>query len=114
MGLYYDFYKGFCVCPGDEVYLAMRDLEGDEVSTWPVTVYNVNEEVIGVAANKEQYISIWNSDPANNLVGTLTDLIGPFSFKLINIIGTIPPYVIGVPSGTFEGIYESQYAIEYE
>jgi hypothetical protein len=92
----YDYMKLICVCPGRIEYLAMRTLAGAEVYFFPVTVYNVNEEPIGVANDKQEYINIWNSDYANNKIGILAGLIGPFSFQLHLKPGQVsPPWVIG-------------------
>jgi hypothetical protein len=92
----YEFYKDYCVCPGQQIYIGMRDLDGVEVGAFPVYVYNVNEEILSIAYTKQQYIDIWNSDPDNRAVGTLSGLIGPFSFTLTLKPGqTAPAYVIG-------------------
>lgn len=92
----YNYFSNYCVCPGRDVYLGMRDLYGNEASSFPVFVYNVNEELIGEALNKQQYIDIWNTDPDNRLVGTLSGLIGPFSFTLTLKPGqSAPAFVIG-------------------
>jgi hypothetical protein len=108
----YNHYKNHCVCPTTEVYLPLKDLEGDDVPGYPVDVYNVNEEMIGVANNKNQYITVWNSDPDNQLIGTLENLIGPMSFKLkLNRGQTAPPYVIGVYTGVVEE--QNVYSIVY-
>ena len=110
MGAMYDYMKDYCVCSGTEVYLGMRDLGGQEVGSFPVTVYNVNEVSLSVANNKEQYISIWNSDADNRLIGLLTGLIGPFSFNLRLKPGqSAPPYVIGDSGAVGAVVYNQAY-----
>lgn len=60
----------------------MRTLDGGAVYNYPVIVYNVNGQALGLADNKERYISIWNSSNANRTRGVLSGLPGPFSFSL--------------------------------
>lgn len=85
----------------------MRDLSGHEVLSFPVWVYDVHLNPIAIAYTKEQFITIWNSDLDNRAVGTLSGLIGPFSFTLTLKPGaTAPPWVIGdinnvVPGATY-------------
>lgn len=116
----YDFMDELCVCGygvPNIIYLGMRDLDDNEVSTWPVTAYNINEEEIGDAGTRDQYIAQWNSDPANQAIGILGPGFGAFGFTLVLIPGqTAPPWVIGEP-GEVEvdlGIYGMQYGDEYE
>lgn len=112
---YYDYLLDYCVCSGSMIYLGMRDLDGNETTNYPVTVYNINEEEIGYAVNKAQYISVWNSDPDNQAVGVLSAGAGPFAFALkLNANQVPPPWVIGVADEVETGIYEQQYALEYE
>ena len=95
MGVY-EYMQNYCVCPGVEVYLALRTRDGQEVNAFPVMVYNVNQQALSQADDKEEYISIWNANAANAAIGILTGLLGPFSFKLILKPGqTAPAYVIG-------------------
>jgi hypothetical protein len=113
----YEYYRNYCVCPGEEFVLGMRDLDDNEVSFWPVIVYNVNQIPIGVAATKNQYINVWNGDADNNIIGVLQNSnAGPFSFTLvINPGQPVPPWVLGETyDRDFEGIYDEFYASEYE
>lgn len=115
----YDFMDEICVCGPGIVLLCMRDLEGNETTSYPVNVYNVNEEYIGLATTKSQYRIIWNSDPANQAVGTLDNGVGPFCFSLsLNAGQPSPGWVIGDPinGGVVidEGIYEPAYGTAYE
>lgn len=94
--MHYKYYADICSCPGKEVFLQMRNLEGEPVYNFPVIVYNVNGLALGVADNKERYITIWNSSNANRIKGVLSGLPGPFSFQLRLRKGQTPPaYVIG-------------------
>jgi hypothetical protein len=112
-----DYYSQYCVCGPEEIILGMRDLEGNETTSYPVDVYNVNEELIGIATTKAEYITVWNSDPANQAVGVLGNGVGPFSFTLVLNDGQdAPDWVIGVShtAGRPVGIYELQYEDQYE
>lgn len=114
MPLVYDFYKLYCVCPGTYEYLAMKTLAGIDVTSFPVTVYNVEEDALTEAADKEEYITIWNANPVNQAIGVLSGMVGPFSFTLkLNAGQTLPPYVIGEP-GTIEGIFGPEFGPEFE
>lgn len=93
--------REYCVCAGEQIYLQMRNLAGQEVVSFPVTVYDVNETPLGVATNKEEYITIWNASPVNSAIGRLSGLIGPFSFNLFLRPGaTEPNWVIGESEGS--------------
>lgn len=112
-----DYYPQYCVCIPDPVSLIMADLEGNETTSYPVDVYNVNLELIGIANDKAEYITIWNSDEDNQVVGTLSAGLGAFTFRLaLNIGQEAPDYVFGVPlQGRDQlGIYAAEYASEYE
>lgn len=112
-----EYYQLYCVCDEEPISLGMANLQGVQTTSYPVDVFNVNEELIGTADTKEEYISIWNSDADNQEVGTLAPGLGPFTFLLLLNPGeTAPEYVIGVPlAGRPQlGIYEEAYADEYE
>lgn len=112
---YYDYFKQICVCQGAEILLGMRDLEENEVANFPVEVYNVLEELLGGAVDKQQYIDLWNSDEANQGIGVLMNGPGPFLFRLkVNTGQIAPPWVIGVPNEIELGIYGIEYGTEYE
>lgn len=115
----YDYMADICVCDPGIVTVCMRDLLSNETTSYPVNVYNVNEEFIGLATTKSQYRIIWNSDAANQLVGILVNGPGPFCFSLeLNAGQASPGYVIGDPTGggseVDEGIYAKQYEDQYE
>lgn len=111
----YDYMDDICVCGPGTVGVCMRDLEGDETTSYPVNVYNVNEEFIDLATTKSQYRKIWNSDPVNQAVGTLDNGSGPFCFSLLLNAGqTNPGFVIGDPVGGGPGIEVGIYGKQYE
>jgi hypothetical protein len=98
----YDYYKDFCICPLRQIAITMHTTPGDvETSSYPVTVYNVNLVSLGVANTKAAYISLWNSDSANQAKGMLTGGYGPFTFTLIAASGVTPPaFVYGNYTGS--------------
>jgi len=92
----YEYYNDYCVCDGEEITLGMKSFDLEDVYSYPVVVYNVNEVAIGVANDKDQYMSIWNADLSNSEVGELLALSGPFSFTLRLKSGSMAPlFVIG-------------------
>lgn len=101
---YYDYYTNYCICQSGPFPIGMFDLEGNETYQWPVTVYNVNEEALSEATDKQDYINIWNSDPDNAAIGTLSGGPGPFLFMITLKSGqSTPGFVLGV-GGPGEGI----------
>jgi len=112
-----DYYSQYCVCDEEPVSLCMANLAGVPTTSYPVDVFNVDLQIIGTADDQDEYLSIWNGDPANQAVGQLVASIGPNCFKLFPNAGqTAPDYVIGVPlAGRPQlGIYEIAYEDEYE
>jgi hypothetical protein len=66
----------------------------DEPSSYPVRVYNVYEQLIGTANNKQQILDLWNSDGADQAIGRLSGYYGPFTFLLEYECGKeIPDYI---------------------
>jgi len=113
----YGYYAQYCKCEDEPVVIGMANLQGVETTSYPVDVYNVNEELIGIANDRDEYISIWNADEDNQAVGILSTGISNFSFRLkLNAGQEAPDYVFGVPLSGKEqlGIYEIAYADEYE
>lgn len=112
----YDYYSEYCICDGESrVQLEMRDLDDNVVTNYPVTVHNILEATIGYATTKAEYIQLWNLDPDNQVIGTLSAGNGPFSFLLLVNAGQVaPPWVLGTPDEVETGIYESVYASQYE
>lgn len=104
----YDYMKGYCVCPGGVIIVGMLDLEGNETSEYPVHVYNVDEVEIGIANNKAEYITKWNSDPTNQEIGILSGFKGPFTFLLNLLPGQYIDHVIGDPDGLITGFLETE------
>lgn len=45
--------------------------EGDNDLTYPLGVLDISGNYIGIANDAEEYVTLWNSDPTNQAVGTL-------------------------------------------
>lgn len=86
-----------CVCIGETKFLKMLTTSFAEPSNYPVEVYDVNVNLIGVAANSDAYIQVWNSSSINRNVGLLSAGLIPFSFKLVRNIAALPNNVFGNP-----------------
>lgn len=112
----YDFQKTICVCRCELIYLTVKDGDGNDTGVYPVSVYNVNEQLLGEAANKSEFIALWNSDEANREYGRLRSSRGPFGFYLDPVeCGVAPDYLIGVSTSVDTGIYAMEYdEPEYE
>lgn len=76
-----DYMKNYCVCLVPYL-VALINPVGGEISSYPVTVYNVNGDELGTAHNKQEYLDLWNADPADQAIGTLSGAYGPFYFTL--------------------------------
>ena len=64
--------------------VSMLNLLGGAVSTYPVGVFNVNGDFLGVAANQAAYIALWNADIDNQAQGTLEIGDSSSAFRLPN------------------------------
>jgi len=76
-----DYMKNYCVCLAPYLVALINPL-GGEVIAYPVTVYNINGKDLGTANTKQEYLDLWNADPDNAKIGTLTGAYGPFYFSL--------------------------------
>jgi hypothetical protein len=104
-GSIYQFYNEICICECLPVYLGIKDLDGDEVSAWPIKVFNVNQEELGVANDKAEFISMWNADPANQEVGRIKNGRGPFGFRFFAVLcNEVPDSLIGITQSEALGI----------
>lgn len=83
----------------------MRNTSGAETESYPVTAYDINSNAMGTAADKGAYLSLWNSDSDNKIIGTLYGAGGPFGFLLVVNNGQTPPaWVLGNYGGTAPNI----------
>lgn len=64
-------------------FLPVVDLVGAPATTYPLGVYDVEENFLGIANNKLEYATIWNSDETNQAVGTLSSTSQDFVFRII-------------------------------
>jgi hypothetical protein len=93
---FYDYMNGFLVRRGKEAFVGMVNETGDEIPAWPANVYNVNDEPIGTATSKEEFMEIWNSDAANQAVGRISGWYGPFIFILTMADELVAPEYLGL------------------
>lgn len=63
-------------------HLAMKSTDDHFVSQYPVTLFNVNNENIGIANSKDEVLELWNGDDSNKSVGTLFGGENPYSFVI--------------------------------
>ena len=76
--------------------LAMKTFGGTSTISYPVGVFSVAGKLLGSAANASQYISLWNADAGNHLIGTLASGTDSMHFTLtVNSGQTSPSYVTG-------------------
>jgi hypothetical protein len=52
----------------------LRTFLGTDTPGYPVGVWNVNDVYLGIADNATEYAALWNSDPDNQLVSTITPI----------------------------------------
>jgi hypothetical protein len=111
---YFDYMQFYLAPPVKRVPVKLMTTSNTEPDHYPVTVYDVNGKVLGNAANKATYITIWNSNPSNAAIGKLTGGYGPFSFVLYVKPGTtIPASVTGEPVHLFAGIFTNAFSSEF-
>ena len=57
---------------GNPYLFSLKTFLGDDTPGYPVGVWNVNNVYLGTAADANAYATLWNSDPANQAVATIT------------------------------------------
>jgi hypothetical protein len=90
-----------------QILVKALEPDGDNPESYPVFVYNAVGAIIGAAGSKQDYIDMWNSDPSNQQLGTLTGYYGEFTFILATTVETIASLNIET-----ESIAESDYLID--
>lgn len=107
-GGHYAYQVDFLVSALCEKALGLRDEDGDEVGSFPASVYSVNDDLLGVALNKQGVIDLWNANSDNQNIGTLSGHYGPFTFLLRYNCENQAPDFIGV-GGFNPGVDESDW-----
>jgi hypothetical protein len=75
----------------------MKTYSGSPTISYPVGVFSVGNKLLGNAKNQFQYDSLWNIDPANHLIGTLTPGSDSMHFILtLNSGQSSPGFVLGL------------------
>lgn len=80
--LYYPFFKTVLAPQDKQQVLSARAVDGDDPQSYPVLVYDANGAPIGTANSKAEFIAIWNANPLNAAIGTLSGWYGTFNFML--------------------------------
>jgi YD repeat-containing protein len=76
--------------------LVMKTFGGTSTISYPVGVFSVAGKLLGNVSNASQYISLWNADAGNHLIGTLGTGTDSMHFTLtVNSGQTSPSYVTG-------------------
>lgn len=93
-----DFYEvsyddSCCQNVNEFITVQMKTFIGDSVSSYPRGVFNVNGVYLGIANDQSEYITLWNSDPDNQLQGELTAGMNAFTFMLPKETATIDKVV---------------------
>ncbi len=88
-------YRNSC---GPNCYvLPMQTISGSNTLGYPVGVFNVNKQLLGNATTQAQFVSLWNGNAANQVVGVLSAAADPLQFNLtLNTGQTVPYAVIGL------------------
>ncbi|HLZ88274.1 MAG TPA: hypothetical protein VKQ52_13560, partial [Puia sp.] len=89
-------YQATTGCGSGCSVVPMQTLAGTKTIGYPVGVFNVNGKLLGNAAGPDDYVTKWNSDAADNGVGTLTKGRDSLYFNLtLNSGQTVPAGVTG-------------------
>lgn len=75
-------------------YLPLKTPAGADITAYPVTALNINEQILGQVGSPSEYAGIWNTDPDNNTKGTLFPGPSAYCFFLTMISGVTPPSVV--------------------
>lgn len=71
------------VCCGFSI-LTLKTFLSTNTSSYPVGVFNIDGDYLGIATDQTNYISTWNSDLSNQTQGTLSAGTTQFTFKITN------------------------------
>lgn len=89
---YYDIPYSDPCCPLEDdpsiIELNLVNEEGDIDLQFPLVVLNVNNEYLGIADDEEEYITLWNADPANAALGTILNGVDTaFNVHILDLEG---------------------------
>lgn len=77
-GIIQDYFNNLC-CPPE---IGLRNMLGTSISEYPVGVFNINGDYIGIANTQTEYITLWNGDIDNQTEGILEEGSTISTFKL--------------------------------
>lgn len=78
---------------GKTFLLVLRNFTNLRITGWPVVVFNIDGEEIGVANTRKEFIELWNSDERNQTLGYIKSGWpgDDFGFRLTVVCGAVPP-----------------------
>lgn len=81
-----DLFNSCCVGDSPEL-LMLTPIAGEEVDAYPVGVYAMNGNFLGIANNQDEFLDLWNADVYNQTFGVLEPGATPETFI---IHGAVP------------------------
>jgi len=84
------FENAIAPCGTCGVSCLMRTFTDRITPSYPVGVFNIEGEYLGIAESPYEYITLWNDDPVNQLKGTLKQGSYDFEFKFVANPGESP------------------------
>jgi YD repeat-containing protein len=89
-------YQAVTGCGSGCYVLTMQTFTGSNTISYPVGVFNVNRKLLGNVTNADDYVAKWNSDTADNRIGTLSKGTDSMHFNIaLNAGQSAPASVIG-------------------
>jgi len=88
------FENAIAPCGTCGVSCLMRTFTDRITPSYPVGVFNIEGEYLGIAESPYEYITLWNDDPVNQLRGTLKQGSYDFEFKFVANPGEEPLYSV--------------------
>ena len=83
-------------CGGGCSIITMQNFAGTNTLSYPVGVFNIHGNLLGNAASADSFVARWNSDTADNRIGTLAKGADSMHFQLtINSGQSAPAGVTG-------------------
>lgn len=76
---------------------SMVNFADEPTGAYEVGVFNVDQEYVGTANDPDEFIALWNADPANAALGQLETTGNPFEFVFIPLNGAPTPTIYGLP-----------------
>lgn len=94
--------KEFALCGA--VTIEMTDMFGEKIDAYPVGVFNVNKNYLGIANSGDEFKELWNADADNKQLGSIVIPATEPSFIFLPNEGVEPPVITGLKY--FDVIYD--------